>query len=470
MTVDPKKIRDALYRHSFEAFLERAYREITGKDDLQLNWHHRLICQALEDCYYGREKRLIITLPPRSLKSVIASVAFPAWVLGKNPAKRLVCASYSGELSASLSNDCRRLMASAFYRSLFPASVISPSKNTQTEFHTNHGGLRLATSPEGTLTGRGGDMIVIDDPIKPADGLSETKRKSVNNWYSNTAYTRLDNKKEGCIIIVMQRIHVEDLVGHVLDKEEWRHINLPATAVKNERHILRRPNRKLYILKRKVGDLLHPEREPKHILENLRKTLGEYEYSSQYQQMPAPPGGGIIKFEWFKQYKELPVEKPMRILQSWDTASKVDDHNDFSVCTTWYQYENAYYLVDMYREKLEFPQLYGAVRQQYERHKPSIVVIEDKNSGVHLIQQLRQDTCIPVKPNIPKTDKATRAMAMTPQIEAGNVFIPSGARWLPDFKLEVIHFPKGKHDDQIDSVTQALEYFADHKPSAFHIG
>ena len=228
----------------------------------------------------GITRRLIITVPPRSLKSICASVALPAFALGHDPSRRIVCVSYSEGLARKHANDCRALMRSDLYRRIFPATRISPAKDTETEVMTTARGSRLATSVGGTLTGRGGNLLIIDDPLKPQDAHSESARESLKQWYSNTLLSRLDHKTEGSIIVVMQRLHPDDLVGHLLEQSGWTHLNLPAIA--EEDTIVRLgPNRSH---RRRVGDLIHPERESQVALDELKASMGSMEFAAQYQQ------------------------------------------------------------------------------------------------------------------------------------------------------------------------------------------
>jgi hypothetical protein len=259
---------------------------------LSLNWHLEAVSHELNSVMIGKTRRLIITVPPRSLKSICASVCLPAFALGHNPARRIICVSYSENLARKHANDCRALIRSGLYRTLFPGTRISPSKDTETEVMTSARGSRLTTSVGGTLTGRGGDLLIIDDPLKPQDAQSESAREALKQWYSNTLLSRLDNKSEGSIIVVMQRLHPDDLVGHLLDQGGWRHLNLPAIAEK-EMEVALSPTR---THRRQIGDLLHPTRESQTALDELKASMGSVEFAAQYQQAPIPIGGNLIKW------------------------------------------------------------------------------------------------------------------------------------------------------------------------------
>jgi len=227
----------ALLRSDFHAFMHRSFRELNPQVRFLQNWHNELIAAKLEACLRGRNKRLIFNVPPRSLKSHAAAVAFPAYVLGHKPSAQIICASYGQDLANKHSMDCRTLMTSAWYKELFPTRL-SPHKQSVQEFVTTRGGSRLATSVGGVLTGRGADLIIIDDPLKPDEALSETQRNAVNDWYDHTLYSRQNSKQDCVIVAVMQRLHENDLIGHVLEQEYWEHIRLPAIAEAEETHLI----------------------------------------------------------------------------------------------------------------------------------------------------------------------------------------------------------------------------------------
>jgi predicted phage terminase large subunit-like protein len=411
----------------------------------------------LEACRTGRIKRLIINIPPRHLKSISASIALPAFWLGHDPRIRILCASYGQDLSNRLSLDCRSVMTSSWYRRLF-ATRLSPLKQSQAEFMTTEQGFRMATSVGGVLTGRGADVIIIDDPLKPDEAVSTSQREAVNAWYDNTLYSRLNDKRQGCILLIMQRLHLDDLVGHVLEQEPWEVVSFPAIAEEDEHHVFQTP----YGMgrhHRKAGEVLHSEREPLETLALLRQTLGEYNFAGQYQQAPVPMGGGMVKTAWLLHYEqhELP-DKFDQVIQSWDTANSESELSDYSVCTTWGIKEKRIYLVDVFRQRMNYPDLKRTVRAKWGEYKPSAILIEDKASGTQLIQELIQEGIYAVKGCKPEGDKVMRLHAQTATIENGFVRLPATAPWLADYINELTTFPKGKHDDQVDSTSQALSW------------
>ena len=449
-----------LMRRDLMSFIERSFYELNPQTAFSKSPHIEVLASRLEACRQGKTKRLIVNLPPRSLKSHAATVAFPAWLLGHKPAIQIICASYGQELADKHARDCRTLMASEFYQKLFPRTRLSSEKKSVNEFLTTGEGFRMSTSVGGVLTGRGADIIILDDPLKPDEALSETRRRSVNEWYDNTLVSRLNSKENGIIIIVMQRLHQDDLVGHVLNQEGWEVLSFPAIAEEDELHLIENAwGRRRF--ERKISEVLQPDRESRSTLEGIRATIGSYNFASQYQQTPVPLGGAIIKTEWLKYYD--PGDLPDRfvcVLQSWDTANKSGELNDFSVCTTWGATFDCYYLLDVFRRRLDYPELKRAVHEQARQHRADVILIEDRASGTQLIQDLCAEGLYGVKPYdpLPGNDKILRLYAQSAEFESGRVLLPRSAPWLDEYVREITAFPGSKYDDQVDSTTQALDH------------
>src|SRR3989440_4524669 len=226
---------DALLRKDFALFAGRCFKDLNPQTRLAMNWHLEVIAAKLTAVREGRIRRLIINLPPRHLKSLMASIAFPAWCLGHDPSAQILCVSYAQDLADKLAGDCRSIMMSPWYRQIF-STRLAPHRQAVQEFITTRQGYRLATSTGGVLTGRGADLILIDDPLKPEEALSEARRRATNDWYANTLYSRLKDKHHGAIVIIMQRLHEDDLVGQVLGQEPWEVVCFPAIAEAEEVH------------------------------------------------------------------------------------------------------------------------------------------------------------------------------------------------------------------------------------------
>ena len=455
---DPVAMLNAICRSSFLAFTQRAWPWIESGQDIIMNWHLDAIAHRLDRIANGSSKRLIINVPPRSGKSNLASVLWVAWRLGNDPRLNFVCVSYSNDLSVKLARICRFVMMAPWYRQIFPETVISPHRSAAHDFETTAGGGRLATSITGTLTGRGGDIIVLDDVIKPDEAASDTTRDSVNHWYKSTLSSRLNDKETGAIVCVMQRLHQYDLTGMLLEDDSWDLLSLPAFAEQDEIIPLTRGRCHL----RKTGDVLHPERESLKALIKQRDLMGSYLFEAQYQQNPAPELGNIIHANWFQPFDIVTIPSlGGEIVQSWDTGIKTKEGHDFSVCITARIWQQRIYLIDLWRGRVEWPDLERKCFELARFHKAQTMLIEDRASGQQLIQSLRDSrpagVPLPIARN-PTQDKVTRTIGISSMVEAGQVYVPVGAHWVDCFNTEIAAFPQGRHDDQVDALTQLLDW------------
>lgn len=437
------------------AFVHRCCQTLNPGNPFLANWHIEAILYRLEQVRRGEINRLIINLPPRYLKSILVSVAFPAFWLGHDPTRRFVCLSYGADLSSNLTAYFRTIVQSSWYQRAFPSLKLK--RITDSEILTTRRGFRQTTSVGGALTGKGGDVIIIDDPLKPVDAQSQTLRDHLNAWFSNTLLSRLDNKKRGAIIVVMQRVHLNDLSGYLIENSDgWTVLNLAAIAENDEDVLI--GDREYY--HRNAGEPLHAEHESLEMLEHLRKELGSEVFAAQYQQSPVPSGGAMIRREWLCYYDVLPERTyGMEIFQSWDCASKEGAQNSWSVCTTWLVVNKRdYYLIDLTRGRYEYPRLRETALALAERYKPTTILIEDASTGVALAQELKDAGRFRVELVPVMRDKVTRLYIQTAKFEARRVFLPRSAPFLPELLAELLSFPQGKHDDQVDSITQALAY------------
>jgi predicted phage terminase large subunit-like protein len=449
----------ALLRADLYTFTQKAFQTVVPGVTFSRNWSTEAVTHALEKVVRGETTRLIITIPPRHLKSICASVALPAFLLGHDPTRKVICVSYSDDLAVKFSNDCRAIMQAAWYKQTFPHTEIDRAKNTETEFRTTKRGYRLATSVGGTLTGRGGDVIVIDDPIKPQDAQSEAIRNKTIQWYENTLLSRLDDKVHGAIVLVMQRLHLDDLAGHLLEKGGFEHLNLPAIAEQPETIPL--GYGRVHI--RKVDDVLDPVREPLSALNKLQADMTPLQFSAQYQQRPIPLEGNIIKREWLHYFKGgIPLTSGDYFVISWDTAMKSSELCDYSVGTVWHvqgrgRKKN---LIDVARGRFEYPELVTQAVALYRKWKfegfTTHLVIEDKGSGSSLIQSLKAERIYShYKPKL-DGDKVMRLTAQAAEFHAGTIHLREDTPWVGDLVAELLGFPGVRHDDQVDSISQAL--------------
>lgn len=446
-----------LMREDFGAFAEKAWEWSNGGRSMSYNWHIDAIAHVLDLVAGGDCRRLLVTMPPRNGKSLLISVIWVAWQLGQDPRQNFVCVSYSNDLSLSFARDCLSIMESPWYRELFPKTIISNKRSATADYETTAGGGRLATSVTGTLTGRGGDIIILDDVIKPDEAASDTVRESVNKWYRSTLTSRLDDKQRGAIICVMQRLHQFDLAGLMIESGAWRQLKLAAIAPEDEVIPLTRGR----VHCRKAGEVLHPERESREILETLRREMGSDLFSAQYQQDPVPEGGLVFKAHWPKYYAPAALESSGGlIVQSWDTGNKTGETNAYSVCVTALVRGRLIYVLDVFRARLETPDLLKQAIALGLEYRPHALLVEDKASGEALIQFLRgeRDPILHPLARRPEADKFTRARGVSPIVEQSRLWLPEEAIWLGEFKAELLGFPNVRYCDQVDALSQLLDY------------
>jgi predicted phage terminase large subunit-like protein len=329
------------------------------------------------------------------------------------------------------------------------------------------GGGRLATSIGGTLTGRGGDIIIIDDPIKPEEAMSDTTRNSVNEWFHSTLASRLNDKKRGSIITVMQRLHQYDLAGLLIESGEWDELSLSAIATD-----VAIPLTRGRVHCRRAGEALHPAREPSEELMRIKRSVGSVIFAAQYQQQPVPAEGNMIRAEWLKSYAE-PLDRSGggQVVQSWDTASKEGLLNDWSVCITAWVRRRQVSIINVWRRKVAFPELKKAAIANARNYNARSLLIEDQASGTQLLQSLRNEEPRGVPWPIarkPEADKRTRLAGVSAMIQAGRVLLPPDAPWLAEFKQELLAFPSCRHDDQVDALLIWVDWQQrlDHTPIA----
>jgi predicted phage terminase large subunit-like protein len=445
---------DRCLAEDFLVFLKKVFETICPDRGLRANWLVEAMVCAAEGIMDGKTRRLIVNVPPRHLKSVIFSVALPAYLLGRDPTIRIICVSYSNELATKHAIDFRAVMNSQWYRRAFPKTRVSREKDTQHETMTTARGYRYATSVNGTLTGRGANIIILDDPQKPDEAQSEALRKTVCDWYDTTLLSRLDSKSEGVVVLVMQRVHEDDLAGRLMEKGGWEHLKVQAIAESDERIPI--GGRRFH--RRKMGDVIDPQGDSHEALLDMKRSMGELYFSAQYQQEPIPTAGNLIKSAWLKSYEAAPqFSSDDRLVISLDTAMKGTELSDFSVATVWLVRKANCYLLDVWRERVDYPDLKRAVLHLVEKHRGATLLIEDKGSGTSLIQDLRAENRAVIAFN-PEGDKLTRLSKVSAHFEAGCVLFPKEASWLGSLKSELLGFPNVRHDDQVDSVTQALTW------------
>lgn len=473
-----------LAEFSFYEYFKQAWHVIEGSTVPYVdNWHIEAIAEHLQACYEGKIKRLIINISPGCSKTSLL-VAFSTWLWIKDPSKRIISASHSLGLSNKQNADSRRLIQSEwFQRNWGDKFALTKDQNVKSYFSNNKTGYRMAVSVGSKATGKRSNFILLDDPNNARDGSSVLILNKVNEWYSQELYNRLNNPLEDVIICVQQRIHELDLTGYMLKNDinhEIVRLILPMefmTTRKCVTSIFQDP-------RTESGELMVPKRFPPKVLQEYKQNLGSQGYSAQYQQMPMPDEGGIIKKVWFKKWTEDYLPDFSLILQSWDTAISDKQTAAYSACTTWGVFDEnvrgefpKLILLSVWKGKLGYPELRERAYRLYMNYedvgekelktkkKVDVCLIEAKATGDPLVRDLRV-LGIPAIGFNPKGDKEFRVHRITPYIESGFVFLPTTIEkelkpFAEEFLKTVCMFPKGESKDVVDSMSQTLAYLRD---------
>jgi predicted phage terminase large subunit-like protein len=450
----PEALYDAMTRVDYPTFVGRVMATLEPSTLFEPNWHIEAIACQLERVTRREVKRLIVNLPPRSLKTVIVSVAYSAWVLGHDPTRRIICVAYSMEVTKAQAVLFRRVVTSDWFRRAFPdCRPVVP--NRQLEWATSAGGYRLATSIDGSVLSRGADLIIIDDPNKSQEIFSKVSREKVRNAYDHTISTRLNHPKESAIICVMQRLHDDDLAGHLQSQEDWHTVVIPAIATKDEVWDLGfgRTHH------RAPGDLIQSSRMGATELDTRLRIMGRTAFDAQYQQQPVPDDGIVIRKGWLRYYEE-PADSYEVTITSWDTASTLSENADWSVGTVWGLCCGEIHLIHVERVRLEAPELIRTIERIHSQYEADHTLIEDADFGRGIASHLNKASAV-CRPRLirPKVDKIARMQARSVMFETGKIFLPRTAPWLATYLDELLGFPNRVHDDQVDSSSQALDWF-----------
>jgi predicted phage terminase large subunit-like protein len=450
----------------YQALAKKSFRHFVKltKPDYEFNWHHLKLIEKLQAFADGKIKRLMVFMPPRHGKSELSSRRFPAWLLGRNPRAKIIATSYASELASSFNRDVQRIIDEDRYRALFPATrLMGPGvKSDQAWLRNNdifevvgHGGFYRSAGVGGSITGVGGDFLIIDDPIKNSEeAKSPTIRRRVFEWYTSTLYTR--QEKAAGILLIQTRWHEEDLAGALLElqkkggefADQWEVVSFPA--------ILENPSPED---PRAVGEALWPEKYNERWMNVTRSALGSFQFSALYQQNPTPDEGQFVRASWLKSYSIRP-ESFDRVVLSWDmTFGSEKKTGDFVVGAVYGKRGSSVYLLDRVRGQWDFPETVAQFKRLASKHPGAGKLVEAKANGQAVIDSLKKE--IPgIVPVIPTSSKASRLSACQPYYEAGNVFYPAPelAPWIGSHIDEVVGFPNLKHDDAVDAETQALQY------------
>lgn len=459
-------------RTSISAFTRTAFNVVANGKRYLHNWHIDCMADYLHAAHMGEIKRLVINIPPRSLKSIMVSVAFPAWVMGKNPAAQFIVGSFSQDIAIKHSVDTRLLMQSEIYRELFPKTIIADDQNEKRKFQTTARGHRIATSVHGSITGEGGDYLILDDPIKPDEALSDTVRNGTNDWIEQVFMSRENQMGLGRFIMVMQRVHEDDPAGRWLSKGDCVHLNLPAEFVKKtfiEIRGKRYPKEGYF----EAGDLLHPLLMPKEELELKRRDIGEYAYAGQYLQMPAPLGGGALKREWLQHENVAGTNMNKYILV--DPANSKKKGGDYTaMIVVGLNDDRSYYILDIVRDKMNIQERAEKLFELVKRWNPIAVGYEKYGMMLDVdyvkeVMQRKNYRFNVVELKGTSLSKEDRIKKLIPLFMEKRVYLPEYGFFKTDLdgkpidlvksfvEEEYAPFPVGKHDDMIDALARILD-------------
>lgn len=443
---------DLLARYDLGYFTERVFGTVSPNDLYEHTWHVDCIAEHLRAVERGELRRLIVNMPPRMMKSISISIAWPAWLLGQNPKEQIVVASYTKELALDLSVKCRDVLRSDWYGRIFPGTVLKSDQDEKGKFATSLGGQRFATGVNGTLTGMGGQFLICDDPLNPELAASDVERKKANDWVSSTFLNRFNDRRTGSAVLVMQRLHADDTTGRLLEMGGWEHLCLPGMFEK--RTIIEMGGKKW---EKQAGECLDEKRFGKAVLEQTLREYGDpLKYAAQVQQNPTPDEGAFFRRDWMKWYEEEP--EGMRYYGSSDFAvtSEGGDftvHGIMGVCPL-----DNWYMIDMWRGQEESHVWSHAMVDMIEDWKP-LEWLEEKGAIekavdplISKIMQERKIYCYRRKV-ASVHDKVTRAQTLRGRMAAGKVFFPKNKPWISAVLKEVLEFPNSKHDDIVDMLT-----------------
>lgn len=447
---------------SFYEFFKAAWIVVEPAVPLSTNWHHKYICDLLqEECerviaQKPKTKDVIINVPFRSTKSLIVTVMFPVWAWIKSPKLRFITSSYSATLSIELATKSRDIIFSDWFKRRWgDVFHIKKDQNLKERYENNFVGMRRATSVGGTVTGQGGDFLIVDDPLSPQMASSATERDNANEWYRTTFYSRLNQPDIGVRIIIMQRVHEEDLTGFLLGREtrlKYKHICIPAKS--GDDNIKPAYLEEFYD---KDTGLFWEDRFSQSTLDDYRSSLGSYGYAGQLQQTPTPLDSGMIHKDWFKIDRYRVDDTVVNFVI--DPAYTADQKNDPSALLAYTYKDNKWQIVDCVNVYKEFPDLVKFIQQWVQKNgytNRSRIYVEPKASGKSIVQTLVRETGLNVKEDKPPTkDKVARVSDVSASLESGRVSLLNGD-WNDEFLDQLAKFPAAKHDDMVDCLVMAV--------------
>lgn len=461
-----KRASRALLATNFYFFTGRVMRQLFPGQMTTGNIHYlEAMCRAIQDVLEGRSSRLLVTLPPRHLKSTCAAVALPAFALGLFPTWEIMVISYGEDLLRVHSDQFRRIITSSWYQKLFPHVRIKKGQDRANEIVLTKGGRRKAVTARGGITGHGVDLAIMDDMMKADDIHSDTMREQVRQLYRETISSRHNNPQNVREIVLQQRLGVDDFAGYLIDTGTFRHFNLPLVAEDAQSFPLY--NGREYT--REPGDILNSDRMSIEEIENLLSTVGDTVYQTQYQQNPEVVGDNLVRFNDIAFCEDPPGRTLCApVIQSWDPAFTDSPQSAFSVCTTWGRFNDKWYLLDRLRRHTDFVALQQCVVAQQKRWNADRVVIEKNGSGSSLVQQLKEDGYPwAIGTLTGANNKEVRLINQASRLISGEYVIPRNVPWFHELKREFMAFPNGNTDDQVDSVSQFVAWLHNNRGKAF---
>ena len=459
LAIKEQPIKDAIIRSSPSFFLQWFFPIIENLRDYQANWHVHVMSHSLMELYEGQTKRLIVNAPPRSLKTSTCTTFYIAWLLGRDPALQIILATYSDEFAESLGNKIRAIMRHSEYKRIFGDTRLLNEQAKSTRLRTHKGGSVVVTSFHSMMTGLGADYIIVDDPLQTNEVRSETKMADIKNRFKEGLYTRLNDPKIGRILLVMQRIHLDDLTGLLLTHGGFKHLKLPIQFQEEVTYSL--PFGKTYTTK--VREFLDAARFDEAEIAHTRAMLGEAAFAAQYMQDPIYPANDLVdfgKFKWFEPEEREVELRDAIYIHSWDTAFSTTDSSDYTAVTKWAYNKAGYYLLDAYRFKATSEGVENRILREAFVENPNRVIIEQANHSVDLIQRVRkssQRAFQVIEGTHGGLSKEARFVRIQHKINTGQVYLAKGVAGIDLFLSELRGFPHGAHDDLVDSFTMALQ-------------
>lgn len=478
-------------------YIEAAWPLVEPSTEYIPNWHIDAMADHLSAVSRGEIQNLIINVPPRCMKSITVAVMWPTWEWTTSPWERFLFSTYGSDLTIRDSMKRRRIVTSPWYRARWGhVFSLDRSQSSKKRFDNDQTGFSLASSVGGATTGEGGSRLVVDDPLKADEGYSDAARNAVNLWWRTTMSTRLNDPKTGARVIIMQRLHEDDLVGYLLERmgvggTHYEHLMLPMEYEPKRQCVTSLPYRDP---RTKAGDLLWEARYDRGEVEVLKKDLGEYNAAAQLQQNPAPSGGGMFKERWWRYWvpwgqldnyppvpivsanggidyaviEECPPIHKMILSQSWDCAFKDKKDSDWVVGQAWGRKDAQFFLLAQLRGQWGILKTVEAILRLTEMYPEAVEkLIEDKANGPAVISMLQKKVAGLIAVN-PDKSKEARAAAAVPMVNAGNVYLPHPqiAPWVEGFIHEFSMFPAGKNDDQVDAFTQMAQHYLERQANS----